>query len=106
MMKFKKAWIYGFGKWIDHIIHFENGHSSFICLYGENESGKSTLQQFILYMLFDLPPRKRKFYYPKRGNQFGGQLTIVDSKEGTFNIERISDRLTCLLPNGKEAGEA
>lgn len=103
-MKFQRVEIYGFGKWVDTEFNFSN--SSFIALYGENESGKSTLQQFILYMLFGLPPRKRNFYKPKNSNRVGGMLTIEDEKNGVYTIERVGDELNCLLSNGKTEDEA
>src|SRR5690625_5200435 len=98
-MRFVHAEIYGFGKWIDTTFDFST--STFISLYGENESSKSTLQQFILYILFDLPPRKRQVYMPKNSSRFGGLLTVEHESIGTFTIERTADTLKCLLPNGE-----
>ncbi|WP_284139505.1 AAA family ATPase [Virgibacillus sp. LDC-1] len=88
-MKFIEATIYGFGKWIDETIDFSN--QPFICIYGENESGKSTLQHFILFMLFGLPPKQRTLYQPKTSSKLGGRLTVVDDNVGTFVIERVGD---------------
>lgn len=102
-MKFLRAEIYGFGKWIDKTFDFSG--RLLTCLYGENEAGKSTLQSFILYMLFGLPPRKRNLYQPKNSNKMGGTLTIVDDPIGIFTIERTDDHVRCLLPNGKIEGE-
>src|SRR5690625_167563 len=105
MMNFIQANIYGFGKWVDETIIFSSSNKTFICLYGENESGKSTLQQFILYMLFGLPPRKRNVYRPRQSNRVGGQITINDPSIGTFIIERVEDNVTCLLPDGEQQDE-
>src|SRR5690625_7106290 len=62
-LKLMRATIYGFGSWVDDTVDFSG--DSYICIYGENESGKSTLQHFILFMLFGLPPKMRSFYRPK-----------------------------------------
>lgn len=85
-MIIKQAVIEGFGKWYDETIDF--GIEGLTCLYGENESGKSTLYQFILFMLFGLPPRKRELYRPKTGAKMGGRLTINDKTIGKYAIER------------------
>lgn len=103
-MRFQQAYIFGFGKWVDQPIHLSS-NDGIVSFYGENESGKSTLQQFLLYMLFDLPPRMRKFYQPKTSSKFGGQLTIVDEQNELFTIERTSDEFICLFPTGKTKDE-
>ncbi|GGB51518.1 hypothetical protein GCM10011409_31340 [Lentibacillus populi] len=82
-----RATIDGFGKWYDQSIDFSQ--DSLTCLYGENESGKSTLYQFILFMLFGLPPKKRAFFRPKTGAKMGGRLTIYDEEIGEYTIERF-----------------
>ncbi|RKQ31270.1 ATP-binding protein [Oceanobacillus halophilus] len=87
-MRITQAYVYGFGKWMDYRIDFSKG----VCIYGENEAGKSTIQKFILFMLFGLPPKQREFYRPKNGGQMGGRLSIYDSIKGDFTIER-SDRV-------------
>lgn len=78
-------------------------------IYGENESGKSSLQQFILFMLFGLPPKKRAFYRSKTSGKMGGMLTVEDGNLGQFTIERVDEMKNgaarCLLPNGEEADE-
>lgn len=104
-MKFTKAYIYGFGKWINFEISFSDG----ICIYGENESGKSTIYHFILFMLFGLPPKQREFYRPKSGGQIGGRLTIADEEVGIFTIERLDSlrngAASCYTPDGMEYDE-
>src|SRR5690625_4572934 len=102
-MRFLRAEIYGFGKWVDQPFDFSEGLLT--CLFGENEAGKSTLQNFLMFMLFGLPPRKRSFYKPKNSNRVGGTLTVDDSKAGIYTIERIENQVTCLLPDGKEQDE-
>lgn len=98
-----RAEINGFGRWVDKSFDFSNGLLT--CLYGENEAGKSTLQHFILFMLFGLPPRKRNFYKPKNSNRIGGTLTIMDDQIGVYTIERMEGQVNCLLPNGVRQDE-
>lgn len=107
-MRIQHALIYGFGKWIDYSIDFTPNR--LICIYGDNESGKSTLQNFILFMLFGLPPKQRTFYQPKTSGKMGGRLTVLDSKVGTYTIER-SDTVkngaaVCYLPDGRVFDDA
>lgn len=49
-MKLLKLHIYGFGKHENIEIDLNNGINVF---FGENEAGKTTIQQFILHILFD-----------------------------------------------------
>lgn len=97
-MRLKRAQIFGFGKWIDTSFDFDN--DSFLCFYGENESGKSTLQQFIFYMLFGLPPRKLAPFKPKYSSRIGGTLTIAFPTIGNVTIERVDNHFRILLPDG------
>lgn len=105
-IKITNITIYGFGKWIDYSIDLPE--QSLVCLYGENESGKSTLQQFILFILFGLPPKKRAFFRPKTSGKMGGRLTISDPEIGEYTIERLDEvnngAATCYLSNGLEYG--
>ncbi|WP_085992802.1 ATP-binding protein [Oceanobacillus senegalensis] len=104
-MKLSRAIIYGFGKWVDDEIDFSDS----ICIYGENESGKSTIHQFILFMLFGMPPKQREFYRPKTGAQIGGRLMISDV-DGDFIIERLdtirNGNARCFTPDGAEHDES
>src|SRR5690625_2605053 len=100
--------IYGFGKWVDHAIQFNP--DGFTVIYGENESGKSTLHQFVLFMLFGLPPKQRNFYRPKTSGKMGGRLTVEDPQIGVFTIERLDEvnngAAICYTKDGKEFDEA
>lgn len=106
-LEFRKLTIYGFGKWVDYTIDF--AHNRLLCIYGENESGKSTLQEFILFILFGLPPKQRKFYRPKTSSQMGGSLTIFDANIGEVTIVRLdhvdNGRARCHTRNGKQYDE-
>ncbi|GAA0438380.1 AAA family ATPase [Lentibacillus halophilus] len=107
-MHIKKAVIYGFGKWVDHTIDFTD--ESFVCMYGNNESGKTTVQQFLLFMLFGMPPQKRAGYKPKTSGKMGGRLTVHDADIGAFVIERLHDvsngKAICYTSDGKEHDES
>ncbi|MUV36604.1 uncharacterized protein JNUCC1_00407 [Lentibacillus sp. JNUCC-1] len=102
-MQFVKAHIFGFGNWIDETIDLSN--RDFICLYGENEAGKSTLQAFLLFMLFGFPPKKRAFYQPKASSRMGGRLTVKDSDHQLYTIERMhhvrNGAAVCEMENGE-----
>lgn len=106
-MRIISATIYGFGKWIDYTIDFHP--EGYTCIYGENESGKSTLHQFVLFMLFGLPPKQRQFYRPKTSGKLGGRLTVEVAGEGTFIIERMDEvnngAAVCYTNDGKAYDE-
>src|SRR5699024_6107018 len=102
-----RANINGFGNWVDESIDFEN--ESFICIYGENETGKSTLHQFILFMLFGFTPKQRAFYHPKTSSRMGGRILIMDEAFGEITIERFdgvrNGQALCFTPDGNEYTE-
>ncbi len=91
-MKFTRANIYGFGKWVDKEIVFNQNELNVI--YGENESGKTTLQQFIMFILFDLTSKEQTFYQPIESGKFGGILTFSDEENEEVTVERTHDSLT------------
>ncbi|UZM98992.1 AAA family ATPase [Lysinibacillus sp. MHQ-1] len=66
--------------------------------YGLNEAGKTTIQQFVLQMLFGFPTRQQtqRKYEPKASTKFGGQLTLLHPIYGSCIIERVK---------GKAAGD-
>src|SRR5699024_6568748 len=102
-MKFIQAQIYGFGKWVDYTVKLN--YASFVSFYGENESGKTTLQQFILYVLFGLPPRKLATFQPINSNKIGGMLVVEDDEIGRISIERVDQKVYCYLPSGDKEDE-
>ncbi|WP_186579184.1 ATP-binding protein [Aquibacillus kalidii] len=106
-MRLLNAYIYGFGKWQDYQLDFSK--ASLTVVYGENESGKSTIRQFIMFMLFGMTPKKREFYLPKTGGRLGGTLTVWMEEKGQFTIERIHDRhngeAICFQSDGSEYSE-
>lgn len=106
-MRIVRANIFGFGKWVDYSLEFPDQGPVFI--YGENESGKSTFHQFILFMLFGLSPKQRKFYQPKTSSKLGGQLVLFDREIGEFTIERLDDKhngaAICFMESGETFDE-
>lgn len=105
-MIIKKAQIYGFGKWIDEEIVFPEG--KLVCIYGENESGKSSLYHFLIYILFGNINKEFDFQ-PRRGSVLGGKVLVEDRDYGSFFIERREgvrrSRALCTFPNGEERDE-
>ncbi len=95
MLTIQKIQIYGFGKHENITITLHEGVTIF---YGMNEAGKTTIQQFILQMLFGFPTRQQtqRKYEPKVSTKFGGQLTIWHPTYGQCTIERMK---------GKAAGD-
>lgn len=90
MMRINNLYIYGFGKWQNKMIDFNQ--QSLITIVGNNETGKSTLRAFILFILFGLSPQQRQHYLPKHGGQLGGKLGVIADDGETYTIERFHDR--------------
>jgi DNA repair exonuclease SbcCD ATPase subunit len=85
-----RSHITGFGKLKDVSLHFQNGLN---LIFAENEGGKSTLQRFMVGLLYgqlrsDLKAQRRldswvDQYRPWRGNEYGGILwcSLTDGRE-------------------------
>lgn len=106
-MRFIKAHIYGFGKWLDQPFTFnENGIT---CFFGDNESGKSTFQAFISFILFGLTPKEREFYRPKTSGTLGGELVVLLDSGENVTIRRVDGQnncnAICLLDSSEEKDE-
>ncbi len=96
-MKIKKIIIKHFGKFTDQTFSFDDGIN---IIYGENESGKSTLHTFIKSMLFGLERGRGRAanndvfsqYEPwDNPNYYSGMLTF-ESGGKTFCISRNFDK--------------
>lgn len=107
-MKIEKLVIYSFGK--HENVSIELGTHMNV-LYGLNEAGKTTIQQFILHVLFGFPPRNSSLlrYEPKDGGKYGGQVHIQDGRFGKCLIERVRGRsageVTVHFEDGRQGGE-
>ncbi|QBP40422.1 ATP-binding protein [Paenisporosarcina antarctica] len=94
-MRIQKLVIYGFGQHEDITIELKDRINVF---FGCNEAGKTTIQQFMLSVLFGFPLRNQGQlrYEPKGGGRHGGQVHISHPKFGCVVIERVK---------GKSAGD-
>ncbi|SDO16307.1 Uncharacterized protein YhaN [Psychrobacillus sp. OK028] len=107
-MKLTKLHIYGFGKHENVEINLINGINVF---FGENEAGKTTIQQFILQILFGFPQRNSPFlrYEPKSSSTYGGNVQIIDHESQSITIERVKGKasgdVTVYFPDGSRGGE-
>lgn len=107
-MKLVKLQIYGFGKHENIEIKLSDGINVF---FGENEVGKTTIQQFILHILFGFPQRNTQLlrYEPKSSATYGGKVEIIDDQGQLVMIERVkgkaSGEVTVYYPDGTRGGE-
>ncbi|MGV7220849.1 MAG: ATP-binding protein [Nitrospinales bacterium] len=89
-MQIRTLHIDGFGKFFNrNISGFESGLN---IVYGENESGKTTVLEFIRRVLFGFNVKKiggiKNIYPPLLGGIYGGQISCLTSKEKPFTIKR------------------
>ncbi|HSJ38790.1 MAG TPA: AAA family ATPase [Planococcus sp. (in: firmicutes)] len=94
-MRIEKLTVYGFGKHENLSLSINKQLAVF---YGNNEAGKTTIQQFIVQILFGFPSRNQtgNRYEPKAGGKYGGQIQLQDEQYGKLIIERVK---------GKAAGD-
>ncbi|WP_285396346.1 AAA family ATPase [Lysinibacillus sp. fls2-241-R2A-57] len=108
ILTIQKIQIYGFGKHENITISLHEGVTIF---YGMNEAGKTTIQQFILQVLFGFPTKQQtqRKYEPKISTKFGGQLTILHPTYGQCTIERVKGKavgdVTVYLEDGTTGHE-
>ena len=105
-MHIEKLEIRGFGKLSGLTLELRKGLN---LLYGQNESGKTTLQTFIKAMLYGLrsgrplrdglPPPIRR-YRPWDGGSFGGALEYRLDSGLLFRVERDFERNTAEVYDG------
>ncbi|WP_142828748.1 ATP-binding protein [Planococcus soli] len=107
-MKIEKLVIYGFGRHENRTIDLTDQMALF---YGPNEAGKTTMQQFIIQMLFGFPSRNQTQlrYEPKTGGKYGGQLHISDPVYGKLVVERVKGKssgdVTIFFEDGRRGSE-
>ncbi|MFA5111313.1 MAG: AAA family ATPase [Desulfobaccales bacterium] len=81
-----------------------------VLFLGENESGKTTLMEYLRTLLFGFPRKTKKIineYEPLRGGNHGGRLQVIMQDGRQFTIER-SGRLPATLAQaggGRMQGE-
>lgn len=93
-MRIDKVEIDGFGKLNNCSYTFSDGVN---LIYGKNESGKSTLCEFILAMFYGMPNESKKLseeisvrrkYRPWNSENFGGRVYFTDDKGKKLILER------------------
>ncbi|ULG71449.1 ATP-binding protein [Macrococcus brunensis] len=98
-MKIKGLEIYGYGRLEGQQF---NLNRSFTQIYGENETGKSTMQTFIHSLLFGFARTDKPLYVPRFTNQYGGHM-VMDDEGSELYIERIyrdgAEQVTILYNN-------
>lgn len=95
-MIIRKVGIDGFGKFHRNAFEFQPGIN---LIYGENEAGKTTLEQFLIGMLYDVEKLRGKGakhdiynrYYPEYGGKYGGIMEI-ELEEKLYRIQRTFRR--------------
>ncbi|MBO5930286.1 MAG: AAA family ATPase, partial [Clostridia bacterium] len=106
-MRIDKIEIDGFGRLNDFSLTLADG---FNLIYGENESGKSTLCDFLLSMFYDMPndgkrlalsESFRRKYKPWQGERFGGRVYFTHAGkrfllEKSFGNTKRTDRARLL----------
>jgi len=123
-MTIRRIKIYGFGRHKDKEWTFENGLN---VIYGENETGKSTIFAFIRSMLYGLTGRGtenfRKKYIPwnyvKGTDRFGGELEFThkdidyrvislwgeSKREDKVSLYNNTTGAEIRIPDGRTVGE-
>ncbi|MBP6021174.1 MAG: AAA family ATPase [Candidatus Methanomethylophilaceae archaeon] len=89
-MKIVKAKVESFGDQKDREYRFGGG---FTVIYGKNETGKTTLMEFLRSTMF---PDSKKNNYPKYKKTDSGQIEIVDSKGGEILLSRENRNVKAL----------
>ncbi len=94
-MRFLRAHIFGYGKFVGFEMEFYPG---FQIVYGPNESGKTTLLNFILDMIFGQKTSIRKgaqlsenyyIYKPWNESEYKGELCIRLDNQNLIHLRRI-----------------
>ena len=107
-MRIQKLVIYGFGQHEDITIELKDGINVF---FGRNEAGKTTIQQFLLSVMFGFPLRNQGLlrYEPKGGGRHGGQVHLDHPVFGRVVIERVKGKsagdVTVLFEDGTRGDE-
>jgi len=117
-MRIDKLEIDGFGKFHNYSLTLKDG---FNLIFGENESGKSTLCAFLLSMFYEMPndgkrmglsESIRRKYKPWNAEHFGGRVYFTDGGkqyiiEKSFGTTKRTDRARLLdSETWEECGDA
>ena len=99
-MWIREIYIDGFGIYSKtDIPHLPGG---LVLFYGLNESGKTTLMEFIRTALFGFPSRQWKHHYPPlRGGSHGGRIVIEMNHHPPFISELKNGRVQLVTIDGQ-----
>jgi uncharacterized protein YhaN len=107
-MRIEEFHIDGFGRFCE--LSWKQVPSGLSVVVGDNEAGKSTLLAFLRSVMFGLPTRGQKaFYPPLNGGRKGGRLILSDRHAERIIVERREGKgagtLTVTFPDGRTGGE-
>src|SRR5690554_329558 len=88
-MIIKDLHIDGFGVWSD--LELESLEGGLTLLYGENETGKTTLLEFVRSVLYGYNEERREKYLPPVHGGVGGGTLSVEAHAGKFRIRRRAE---------------
>lgn len=97
-MKILQIDIKGFGKFEDFSVEPSQG---FNLVFGLNESGKSTLQAFVLAMIYGLTKTEREKYNPWHATEFAGSMLYMLDDGSVYKAERDFRNSSFYLHDGK-----
>lgn len=107
-MRIAEFYVEGFGRLAN--VSMTDVPPGLSIVLGENEAGKTTLLQFLRSILFGLPSRKQKeFYPPLNGGRKGGRIVLRNEQSERIIVERFEGKgtgpLIVTLPDGSQGGE-
>lgn len=90
-MKIRRLYINGFGKFNNQVFNLKEDNQ---LIFGDNESGKSTLYHFIRTILFGFPKKRDMIrdFTPVEGATYGGHLIIDHPVHGELYVERFKEK--------------
>jgi len=97
-MHISGIFIDGFG--IYHNLSLDGLTVGLVCCCGENESGKTTLMEFIRTMLFGPRRRANNLYPPLAGGEHGGRLELTLADGRLLLLDRHGKRVTVTTGEG------
>jgi uncharacterized protein YhaN len=91
-------------------LSFKDIPSGMAIILGDNEAGKTTLLAFLRSILFGLPTRLQKEFYPTvNGARKGGRIIVSNEQAKGIVVERFegkgSGSLTVTFPDGSKGGQ-
>ena len=107
-MRIAEFHIDGFGRLAD--LSFTDVPPGLSVIVGDNEAGKTTLLEFLRFILFGLPSSQQKESYPPlKGGRKGGRIALLDRQSNRIIVERFGGKgigpLTVTFPDGSQGGE-